>query len=416
MNIGIVTTWFERGAAYVSRQYLNTLKKKFNVYVYARGGEEYAIKDQTWDSEIIWWGRKSYLPISTAIDIADFRKWLNEKKIEVVIFNEQRWWLPVIRCKQWGLNTIAYIDYYTSKTIPLFNLYDSLICHTKRHAQAFNWHKEIHYVPWGTDIGVFKPKQTGLVEKGIVTFFHSCGHNPFRKNSAMVINCFAQLRVPARLIIHSQVDIGIKDPKIKEIFEKLITERRIIYFQKTISAPGLYGLGDVYVYPSISDGLGLTVAEAIASGLACLVTDDSPMNEFFSDEYAQKIRVEKHFSQHNDPYYWPKAVVSKENLRKKMEYCASHPDWVAVAKTKARRFAEDRLDWNKNGQELFGILEALPKPSPPNRMIMEKARLADREALPYDWNLAWLYRMNRVIDLSFKAIGRSLSRLDLINR
>lgn len=39
MNIGLVTTWFERGAAYVSKAYLNSLKTDNNVFIYARGGE-----------------------------------------------------------------------------------------------------------------------------------------------------------------------------------------------------------------------------------------------------------------------------------------------------------------------------------------------------------------------------------------
>lgn len=34
MNVGIVTTWFERGAAYVSRQYLEALRSDSNNSVY----------------------------------------------------------------------------------------------------------------------------------------------------------------------------------------------------------------------------------------------------------------------------------------------------------------------------------------------------------------------------------------------
>ena len=39
MNIGIVTTWFESGAGYVSRQYKKILESPGNkVYIFARGG------------------------------------------------------------------------------------------------------------------------------------------------------------------------------------------------------------------------------------------------------------------------------------------------------------------------------------------------------------------------------------------
>jgi len=36
--VGIVTTWFERGAAYVSRAYREALQERFDVVIYARGG------------------------------------------------------------------------------------------------------------------------------------------------------------------------------------------------------------------------------------------------------------------------------------------------------------------------------------------------------------------------------------------
>ena len=59
MNVGIVTTWFERGAAYVSRQYLEALRSDSNnsVYIYARGGESYARNQSEWDRDFVTWGK-----------------------------------------------------------------------------------------------------------------------------------------------------------------------------------------------------------------------------------------------------------------------------------------------------------------------------------------------------------------------
>lgn len=45
MRIGIITTWFERGAAYVSRQFMELLQQTDEVFIYARGGEKYAMGD-----------------------------------------------------------------------------------------------------------------------------------------------------------------------------------------------------------------------------------------------------------------------------------------------------------------------------------------------------------------------------------
>ena len=57
MNVGIVTTWFERGAAYVSKAYMQTLSSQHNVFIYARGGEEAGTGDPNWDLPCVTWCR-----------------------------------------------------------------------------------------------------------------------------------------------------------------------------------------------------------------------------------------------------------------------------------------------------------------------------------------------------------------------
>ena len=87
MNIGIVTTWFERGAAYVSKAYVDTLSDRNRVYVYARGGEEYATEDPAWDLEYVTWGKRVPGPL-TRVDWVEFSEWLAESDVDIVIFSE----------------------------------------------------------------------------------------------------------------------------------------------------------------------------------------------------------------------------------------------------------------------------------------------------------------------------------------
>ena len=77
--------------------------------------------------------------------------------LEVVFFNEQHQWRPVLLCNEVGVWTGAYIDYYTRETVPFFLCYDFLICNTKRHYSVFEWHPQAFYVPWGTDTDLYKP-------------------------------------------------------------------------------------------------------------------------------------------------------------------------------------------------------------------------------------------------------------------
>ena len=59
MNVGIVTTWHEGGAGYVSRGYMNVLTKQGNaVHIYARGGKFYPHGDPNWDLSYVTPGKR----------------------------------------------------------------------------------------------------------------------------------------------------------------------------------------------------------------------------------------------------------------------------------------------------------------------------------------------------------------------
>ena len=90
MNIGIVTTWFERGAAYVSRQFRDVLASEHDVFIYARGGEKFAIGDPNWDLDYVTWAKQPTTFAFTDINLEDFQRWLISNNIELVIFNEQK--------------------------------------------------------------------------------------------------------------------------------------------------------------------------------------------------------------------------------------------------------------------------------------------------------------------------------------
>lgn len=128
MNIGIVTTWFERGASYVSKQYKEVLEAAgHRVFIYARGGEAPAVEESKWCGERVTWGKKTCLPIVTYIDDKDFACWLVSNEIETVFFNEQRWLQPVLQCREMGVKTGLYVDYYTEDTIRAYAIFDFLI-------------------------------------------------------------------------------------------------------------------------------------------------------------------------------------------------------------------------------------------------------------------------------------------------
>lgn len=358
LRIGIVTTWFERGAAYVSKQYREALQNDHEVFIYARGGETSGRGDPNWDDDRVTWGKPVQASVPTAIDLNDFRAWLQKCRINTVIFNEQHWWAPVVGCSQMGIKTGAYVDYYTELTIPIFGCYDFLLCNTKRHYSAFDWHPQAKYVPWGTDVEVYKPMQYELVNPDVVTFFHSAGYNPSRKGTDFLVAAFRDVKGPARLVVHTQKPVQLQFPELAPLVNALQQEGRLVYEEKTVPAPGLYHLGDVYVYPSRLDGIGLTQAEALACGLPLIVSDNGPMNEFVDDSNGRVVKIDRLYAR-NDGYYWPQCRVNIEDLTRQMQYYVDNKDQLPAMKQAARAYAETNLDWKKNSAHLPKLLSEM---------------------------------------------------------
>ncbi len=361
MRIGIVTVWFERGAAYVSRQYCNSLSQKHDVFIYARGGESYATGDPVWDNDRVTWGRPSVIPIHSAIDLKDFKKWLEREKIDIVFFNEQRWWDPVILCNQMGLLTGAYVDYYTEETAPLFNNYDFLICNTKRHHSVFRWHPQCFYIPWGTEPEIFKSRTFDAVSPEMITFFHSAGMNPKRKGTGPVLEAFSEIKDKARLVIHSQKKIREEFPDFKPKIDSMEQSGRLKCYENTVPAPGLYHMGDVYLYPSTLEGIGLTIAEAMACGLPVITSDNPPMNEFVQHgENGRLVKIDS-FVSRADGYYWPQCLVNRNDLRFHMEWYVENFYRIPELKRQAREYAEQNLSWTSNSGSLAELFSSVRK-------------------------------------------------------
>lgn len=366
MRIGIVTAWGPRGASYVSRLYEQVLRKEHDVFIYARGSERDLRGDPTWDRPNVTWGKDVRTPFAvTVFPRGDFVRWIRRNAIETVIFNEQHWWPPVRWCRELGVRAVAYVDYYTEQTLPLFRHYDALICNTRRHMEAFAWHVRAIHVPWGTDLGVFRPGDlTALVGGDRPIFFHSCGVSPGRKGTAALVRAFARSRARGRLVIHSQVPIAGHLPELAETLRRLVADGRLEIVEGTFEGSGLFARGDVYLYPSVLEGIGLTIAEALASGLAAVVTDEPPMSEFIAPGVGELIPVARRHAR-SDGYYWPKALVDEDALAAIIERLDAEPERVLAMRRAARRHAEEHLDWERNAAALPALLAALPPPSPP---------------------------------------------------
>lgn len=348
-NIGFVSTWFERGAAYVTKSYIDLLKDSNNVYVYARGGEEQAKGDPNWDYDYVTWGLRLG---GTKIAKNHISKWIEGNNIDILFFNEQHEWeiIAFIRHKFPNVKMGSYIDYYKNNTVEYFDMYDFLICNTKRHYSVFKNHIQCFYVPWGTDIDLYKPRRSKK-ETNNIKFFHSVGMSK-RKGTDILIKSYidGKLYRNSELIIHTQLDFSKNFGYEVEYLRKF----NINVIEKTVPAPGLYYLGDVYVYPTTLEGLGLTIDEAIACGLPVITTNHQPMNERVNSKTGKLVEVDRLISR-EDGYYWPLSIVKEKSLIETMQFYINNKSEIEKYKTNARHYACEYLNWKDRKEEVENI-------------------------------------------------------------
>ncbi len=412
MRIGIVTTWFERGAAYVSLAYKQALEAAgHKVFIFARGGEIQAKGDSKWDGVEVTWAKKSILMDESGIDLKQFKRWLETERIAAVLFNEQHSWGPVLLCQDLGIPTLSYIDYYTKDTVSLFGNYDALICNTRRHNSAFDWHSGARYIPWGVDTDLFRPKperRKGRAGSGNVIFFHSCGMSPVRKGTDLLIRAVARMQdSTSRLVIHAQKNIyELLPDDVETIGRHLEDCGRLQMVNKTVPAPGLYHMGDVYVYPTRLEGIGLTICESLACGLSVIVPDNAPMNEFVENEdHGFKVRVAEYYDRH-DGYYWPSCIVDVEHLAQQLDWCAANPAKVAAMKDSARTYALAHRNWKSQYAAVGEIFESL-------EILTGLARADARKAA--DQTLMLKHRIIVFIDVNARRLAKKSKTLQSLH-
>lgn len=394
MNIGIVTTWFERGAAYVSRAYMQILASRHKVFIYARGGEATGVGEHDWDLPCVTWA-PSFGPRKKGggyyLALNHFCGWLSKEKIDIVFFNEERNHEVVLAAKNLGYTIGAYVDYYTPATVPFFNIYDFLVCNTKRHFSVFKGHPKCLYIPWGTDTKLFRVKRKGRSNK--IKFFHNSGMDHVRKGTDSVVRAFRLLKGDVRLIIHSQ-----KPLKKTDFADMELSDSRIEVINQTVKAPGLYHLGDVYVYPSQLEGIGLTICEALSCGLPVITTDNPPMNEFvINGQNGLLVKVAREIRRY-DNYYWPMVEVDIDDLACKMQWYVDHPEEVERHSLLARKSAEEFFCWRKNARVLYDFIDSIEvsdvKLKPPilNKVVWRAHSLVRRVI----WNIVRSNRLRKI--------------------
>lgn len=102
------------------------------------------------------------------------------------------------------------------------------------------------------------------------------GNFVWQKNHEFLINVFAKACKKEKRLKLILVGDGNLYSKVQQQVEKLDINDNVIFTGSRADVNYLLQAMDLYCFPSVSEGLGISIIEAQASGLKCLVSDKIP--------------------------------------------------------------------------------------------------------------------------------------------
>lgn len=184
----------------------------------------------------------------------------------VVICETQYYGNLVSLCRERGKRVVCVpmLEWMTAGCKSWPKLVDLFLCPTQQAYQAFAHVIPCVYFPWPTDLERFKFNQRTTVEKFV--FINGTGGWSGRKGGDVVRRA-KELWPEMPLIVYTQSrgeDWGPDTTVVTGLPEN----------------QGLYAEGDVLLYPSSVDGLGLQPIEAACCGMPVISTAGQPWNEY----------------------------------------------------------------------------------------------------------------------------------------
>jgi len=260
-----------------------------------------------------------------------------------------------ILAMSWGYDLVmdadksAWMRWVTRYTLKRSAFFVSDANVSRDKAIAFGMKPERTVIfPWGTDIEYFVPKQEARGKKTA---------SPNRKSITLFCSRTWESIYGVDMLAKAFVKVGASDPnidlillgggsqgaKIRQILMNGGVMERVHFGGHVAQAdlPRWYHMADLYISPSHVDGSSVTLMEALASGLPCLVSDIAGNREWIEDGVNG----------------WLFRDGDVDDLAEKiLNAIKNHKSFKKISEA-ARRTAEQKADWKKNFGKLLEVYE-----------------------------------------------------------
>ena len=177
-------------------------------------------------------------------------------------------------------------------------------------------------------------EKLGLSDKK--TFIHVGRFHP-AKNHSFLLNVFAEIHKLDSNTVLLLVGDGELRPEIEKQIESLNLQNDVVLLGSRSDVPNLLIAADVFVFPSVWEGLPVTVVEAQAAGLPCFVSDAITKEV----DFAKKIN---YLSLGRESTYWANVIMKVEadrsDLTESIKNCGYE---IKVSSKKLQLFYESIL-------------------------------------------------------------------------
>jgi L-malate glycosyltransferase len=241
---------------------------------------------------------------------------------------------------------MRWVTRYTLKRSAFFTS-DANVSREKAVAFGMDPQKTIIF-PWGTDIEHFTPETFEYSNVPTFTIFCSRTWEPIYGVDvlAKAFVKVAKTNPDVNLIL---LGGGSQGQKIRQILMNGGVLDRV-HFGGHVGhkdLPRWYKMADLYISPSHVDGSSVTLMEALASGLPCLVSDIAGNREWIQEDV--------------NGWLFRDGDVSR--LAEKILFAINNRRSLSRISTAARQTAEQKADWKKNFGKLletYDLILSLP--------------------------------------------------------
>lgn len=285
-RVGIVTKWFNRGQAFVSRYIRDALEAQgHETFILARPTKDKGPMAAHVDRTGVWDQPGVTEASSWEVPFEEYADWIEANSLEVVHWDNCYQHDEIRRIREAGTKTVGrfvWEMFSPEDAKPAKAAYDVLYSMTRCEQERYaGFGIESPYVQWG----IHRELLDVPVERahdGLVRFYFPGALLGPRKPHKEVVEAFRAARGDnLRLIFKAQLERRMnyltkaaeEDPRIELVVDDMETSEHLKLFASC----------DVCLGPSRWEGLGLFLYEATAFGMPQITNDSPPMNEVVRD-------------------------------------------------------------------------------------------------------------------------------------